>query len=271
MSAEENVRAGRLEQALADLQSEIRKRPGDGKLRVFLFQLLAVTGQRERAFDQLKMAAELDPGALAMKQTYERALAAEKVRDDVFAGRASPTLFGKPAEWMALLLQAVKLVAEGQFEAAARLREQAFEAAPTTAGKINGEDFAWIADADSRLGPMLEAVINGRYNWIPFMRLKKVVIEKPVDLRDLAWTGAQVTFANGGQTIALIPTRYPGSEAAPDARIIMARTTEWVDRDGDTHIGLGQRLLATDQGEFPLMDVREIELAGIEDEAAATA
>ena len=51
----------------------------------------------------------------------------------------------------------------------------------------------------------------------------------------------------------------------------MARTTEWVDRDGDTHIGLGQRLLATDQGEFPLMDVREIELAGIEDEAAATA
>ena len=54
MSAEENVRAGRLEQALADLQSEIRKRPGDGKLRVFLFQLLAVTGQRERAFDQLE-------------------------------------------------------------------------------------------------------------------------------------------------------------------------------------------------------------------------
>ena len=264
MSAEENVRAGRLEQALGDLQNEVRKRPGDGKLRVFLFQLLAVMGQRERALQQLKVASELDPSAVAMQRTYERTLAADQVRAEVFAGRAAPTVFGEPAEWMALLLQSLKLVADGQFEAAGRLRERAFEAAPTTAGKIDGQEFAWIADADSRIGPMLEAVINGRYTWIPFLRLKRVQIEKPADLRDLAWTPATVTFANGGETVAFIPTRYPGSEASPDARIIMARTTEWTDRDGDTHIGLGQRLLATDQGEFAIMDVREIELAGVE-------
>jgi type VI secretion system protein ImpE len=72
-----------------------------------------------------------------------------------------------------------------------------------------------------------------------------------------------LTFANGGETVALIPTRYPGSDRSSDPRILMARSTEWTDRDGDTHIGLGQRLLATDQGEFPLMDVRDIELAGV--------
>jgi type VI secretion system protein ImpE len=264
MSAEENVRAGRLEEALGELQAEVRKRPGDGKLRIFLFQLLAVMGQRERALAQLKVAADLDPLALPMKQTYEHALASEQVRDDVFAGRATPHLFGEPAEWMALLAQSLRLVAEGQLEAAGRLRERAFEEAPATAGKIDGQDFAWIADADSRLGPMLEAVINnGRYHWIPFARLRRIQIEKPLDLRDLAWMPVTLTFANGGETVALIPTRYPGSDRSSDPRILMARSTEWSDRDGDTHIGLGQRLLATDQGEFPLMDVRDIELASV--------
>lgn len=261
MSAEENVRTGRLEQALADLQTEVRKRPGDGKLRVFLFQLLAVMGQRERALAQLKVAADLDPTTLPMKQTYEHALASEQVRSDVFAGRATPHLFGEPAEWMALLVQSLRLVAEGQFEAAGRLRERAFEDAPATVGKIDGQDFAWIADADSRLGPMLEAVINGRYHWIPFARLRRIRIEKPVDLRDLAWMPVSLIFANEGETVALIPTRYPGSDQAPDSRIVMARSTQWSDHEADTHIGLGQRLLATDQGEFPLMDVRDIELA----------
>jgi len=87
-----------------------------------------------------------------------------------------------------------------------------------------------------------------------------VRVEKPVDLRDVAWTPAHLTLANGGETVALIPTRYPGSESAPDSKLVMARATEWVERPGSTYLGLGQRLLATDQGEFPLMDVRTIQL-----------
>jgi type VI secretion system protein ImpE len=262
MTAEENVRAGRLEQALADLQTDVRKRPGDAKLRVFLFQLLTIMGQRDRALAQLKVAADLDPAALAMMQTYEHALAAEGARGDVFAGRAAPLLFGEPSEWMALLMQSLRLLAEGQLEAARSLRDRAFEDAPATAGKIDGHDFAWLADADSRIGPMLEAVVNGRYYWVPFLRLLKIHIEAPVDLRDLAWMPASLTFANGGETVALLPTRYPGSEQASDPRIVMARSTEWIERDPGTHIGLGQRLLVTDQGEFPLMDVRDIAFGG---------
>ena len=261
-AAEENVKAGRLQQALEDLQVEVRKRPGDGKLRVFLFQLLAVMGQRERALQQLKVASDIDPSTVSMLRTYERALAAEQARSEVFAGRATPTLFGEPAEWMALLIQSCKLVADGQLAAAKDLRERAFEEAPATPGKIDGKDFAWIADADPRLGPMLEGVINGRYTWIPFARLRRIQIEAPVDLRDIAWTPATVTFTNGGETVALFPTRYPGSEQSADPRIVMARSTEWIEKEADTHLGLGQRLLATDQGEYPLMDVREIQIAG---------
>jgi type VI secretion system protein ImpE len=139
---------------------------------------------------------------------------------------------------------------------------------------VGSEPFAWIADQDARLGPMLEAIVNGRYYWLPFQRLKEIRVEKPSDLRDFVWTPAYLTLANGGETVALIPTRYPGSEASPDGAIRMSRKTTWEEVDGDTALGLGQRILITDQGELPIMDVRSISLDGVaeaEPEAPAPA
>lgn len=105
---------------------------------------------------------------------------------------------------------------------------------------------------------MLEAVINGRYYWLPFTRLSKVDMEEPEDLRDVVWMPAHLQFANGGESVALIPTRYPGSHAVPDGLIALARKTEWQDAGDDAHHGLGQRILATDAEEIPLMDIRAI-------------
>ena len=44
MSATEFLQSGRLSEALADLQQQVRREPGDARLRIFLFQLLAVMG-----------------------------------------------------------------------------------------------------------------------------------------------------------------------------------------------------------------------------------
>lgn len=265
-AAEESVRAGRLDEALADLQGQVRKKPADARLRTFLFQLLAVRGDWDRALTQLKVAAELDPAAMAMAKTYQEVLRCEVLRADVFAGKRTPLLFGKPSEWMALLVQALTLIGTGKYEEARSLREKALESAPATSGTIDDQPFAWIADADQRLGPLLEAIVNGRYSWIPFARLREIRIEKPTDLRDIAWTPVNLLLANGGETVALVPTRYPGSQAASDPRLVMARATEWSEHPGETFLGLGQRLFATDQGEYGLMDVRVIKLDSVADE-----
>jgi type VI secretion system protein ImpE len=268
-AAEESVRAGRLDEALADLQGQVRKKPADARLRTFLFQLLVVRGEWDRALTQLKVAAELDPAAIAMAKTYQEVLRCEVLRADVFAGKRTPMLFGKPAEWMALLVQALTLIGAGKYEEARSLREKALENAPATTGTIDDQPFAWIADADQRLGPLLEAIVNGRYYWIPFDRLREIRIEKPTDLRDIAWTPVNLLLANGGEAVALVPTRYPGSQAASDARLVMARATEWIEHPGETFLGLGQRLFATDQGEYGLMDVRVIKLDTVADEEPA--
>ena len=127
--------------------------------------------------------------------------------------------------------------------------------------------FEWIADADPRLGPMLEAIVNGRYFWIPFQNIASIDIEAPRDLRDLVWTPVRFVWANGGDAVGFIPTRYPGSQSHHDDLIRLARKTEWIEASEDLHLGLGQRLLTTDVDEYPLMQIERIELNPTPDEA----
>jgi type VI secretion system protein ImpE len=256
--ARELLRAGDPARALAALQDQVRGDPSNADKRVFLFQLLSVLGQWERAATQLEVAAELDAKTLAMAQMYREALKCEALRVDVFAGRKSPLIFGQPEEWLALLIEALLVSGTERAGQADALRARALELAPASSGSINGERFEWLADADSRLGPVCEAIVNGRYYWVPFAHLARVDIEAPTDLRDIAWTPAHFEFTNGGDTVAVIPTRYPGSEAASDATLCLARKTIWQEVRPGVYEGLGQRLLATDAGEYPLFDVRTI-------------
>jgi type VI secretion system protein ImpE len=240
------------------LQEEVRANPSDLKLRVFLFQLLSVVGQWERALNQLKVASSLDPIALAMAQVYGDAVRCEFIRRDVFEGKRSPMVLGEPEQWLALLIESLQLAGRGQPAQSEDLRMQAFEEADTSSGAIDDQPFEWIADADSRLGPVLEAMINGKYYWVPFSRLSKVGLEPPEDLRDMVWMPANLEFENGGQSVALIPTRYPGSESADDGLIALARRTVWQEVAEDTHHGLGQRVISTDAGDAPLLEIRTI-------------
>ena len=261
MTPEDHLRNGQLDEALSALKAEIRQAPTDGKKRIFLFQLLAVLGQWEKAHTQLQVLGEMDAESMLMAQIFRPALQCETLREEIFAGRRSPLIFGEPDEWIGLLVQANQQLAEGQAAAAAELRQRAFEAAPAIAGTINGQPFAWIADADSRLGPMLEAIIDGKYYWVPFFRIRSIRIEPPQDLRDMVWTTAQFTWANDGEKPGLIPTRYPGTAALADSALRLARRTDWAESAGETYLGSGQRMLATDSCETPLLEVRAIDLS----------
>ena len=202
--------------ALKALTDEIKAKPADSKLRVFMAQLLCVLGQWERALNQLTVAAELDALAIPMKQVYGEAIRCEGLRAEVFAGKRTPMIFGQPDEWLALLLESLLRQGTGDAAVAEDLRARAFEAAPATPGTLDGKPFDWLADADMRIGPVLEAFVNGRYYWVPFERLAQIRFEEPEDLRDCVWLPAHLQFENGGETLALVPTRYPGSEQCED-------------------------------------------------------
>lgn len=262
MGAEEFVKLGDLAGALAALQSDVRARPADARLRIFLFQLLCVMGDWKRAITQLKVAAELDAQAVPMAQTYREAIICEVYREKVFAGEKDPLIFGEPQEWLALLVNALKVEAQGQPDQAKALRDRAFDAAPAATGLLNEVPFDWIADADSRLGPVLEIVVNGRYFWMPFNALAEIRADPPADLRDAVWTAVNLTLRNGGEIVGLVPTRYAGTVEAGDDAARLSRRTDWRDLGNGGFAGIGQRLFATDAGDTALMDLRRLSVGG---------
>ena len=264
LDAEALLRDGNPEAALAALQARVRGEPANPKLRVFLFQLLCVLGDWERARAQLKALADLDAGSLALAHVYGTTISCELLRREVFAGAKTPLLMGEPLPWVAPLVHALALGAQGRGSEAAALRAEALEKAGSVPGKIDGHAFQWIADGDSRLGPVCEAMIEGRYYWVPFERIRSVGFETPTDLRDLVWTPVKLGLVNGGETAALIPVRYPGSESDPEGLIRLARKTEWDEVAPDTFHGRGQRVIATDSDEYALLSIRRIELEGVE-------
>lgn len=273
--AARRVAAGDLAGALASLQQQVRRQPADARLRIFLFQLLVLLRQWPRAAQQLVLCGELDAGALAMVATCREALQAEQVREAVMSGRTTPLVFGEPPAWIGLLAEALAADGRGDATVAAVLRARALEQAPACSGTLDGRPFTWLADADSRLGPVLEVMMRGRYGWLPLQALRRIEIDAPEDLRDLVWLPARLTFVSGGETVALLPVRYaPDADADSegegeggdpaalrDARRL-ARRTDWIalapQHRPDQFRGLGQRLLCTEAEERGLLEVREI-------------
>lgn len=248
------LRAGQLDPALQALTARVRSAPADAGERVFLFQLLAVMGQWRRAGEQLQAAVQLDANLSLMATTCEVLLRAEALRARVLAGECMPHVLGAPEPWLAPLLQALQLEQKGQTDAAAPLRELALEQAPARAGRIDGVAFNWLGDADARFGPCLEVVSQGGYAWLPLSQVQELRLDTPKDLRDMLWLPAEISWRNGTESIVFIPARYPGTESSADDALRLARGTHW---DEQGH-GLGQRMFASDEGEYPLLGTTTI-------------
>lgn len=268
MNPESLLRAGDVAGCLASLKERVRKDPADPKQRIFLFQVYCLLGEWKRALTQLSVLGEMDGGTLGLVATYRTAIACEALREEVFAGKRTPIVFGEPPPWVALLIEALRLRAAPDPQAAVAARDRAFDLANATPGAIDDACFAWLADGDTRLGPVLETFLEGRYVWIPFERIAAIAVEPPADLRDLIWAPVEFTWTNGGRASGFVPTRYPGTPASADEALLLARRTEWTEIGPDDFAGLGQRVLVSDLGEHSLLDVRSIRFGDAPEDAA---
>ena len=256
--ADQLLRAGDLDGARKALVEVVRARPADEQARMFLFQLLCVAGEWDKAKTQLNLIAQLSPEAQMLSVAYGQAVDAERERADVWAGRARLTQLA-PSDWAESLIDAVQHYALGHWSEGDAARDRAFEAAPDTPGTLDGVPFDWIADADGRFGPAFEAIIGGRYGLVSFDMVASLKSDGPKDLRDTVWYPAQLAFRSGQSVAALLPTRYPGSETAADVNERLGRATGW--RDTPTgQVGSGQHLWALSTGDDrDLLSVRHLQ------------
>ena len=118
------------------LKQEVRKAPREATLRTFLFQMFCVFGEWDRALTQLNVAAELDPARdCRWPRPIAPSFAAKWCEKGCSPARTHAHHVRPSSEpWVPLLVEANRALAGGKFEAAAGLRDQAFEQADAVAG-----------------------------------------------------------------------------------------------------------------------------------------
>ena len=246
--ANELLHQGDLAGARAALVEKVRAQPSDEQARMFLFQLLALTGEWDKARTQVQALAQLSPEAQMLAAAYGQAIEAEAVRKAVFAGTARAEVVGDPDGWANGLADAIQLLARGEGDAGLAARDAAFDNAPDCPGSLNDTPFEWIADADGRFGPSFEIIIAGRYGLVPFDAVGRITSDGPVDLRDLIWYPVQIAFKSGQSVAAFLPARYPGTESIDNNQQRLARATGWT-AAGWGDVGSGQHLWTLSDGE----------------------
>ncbi len=254
------LKEGRLDDALAAAKDAVRKAPSDTAHRSVLFQLYCVMGNWDGAQTQLKVFTEIDPSTVMFAGVCEKLLACEADRRAVFSGQQDPTLFGEPPEWIGGMVESFRLGRAGNWPAAAASQARAFEAAPAVAARINNQEVAWIADGDSRLGPLVEAYIEGKYYWIPFEHMRELSFRPRTHLMDSIWAPVDFEWLNEGKAAGYIPVRYPGAETSADPQIRLGRRTDWEQKEENFYIGQGHRSFVTSEADFALSEIRLIKL-----------
>jgi type VI secretion system protein ImpE len=230
MTAKALLEAGKLSEAIAALNVELRDNPGDVQRRTFLFELLCFAGNYDRADKQLDILSGDNPNSGMGGLLYKSALHAERQRQTMFEKQSFP-----------------------------------LSSAPESpSGKINGTAFESIEDADPRIGARLELFAAGQYMWIPFAQIESIELPPPKRLRDLMWAPAIVRTSKGFEGMelgeVLLPVIAPLSWKHPDEAVRLGRATEWEDLEGDGQAPVGQKMLLIDGEEIPFLDVRQLDI-----------
>ncbi|SPF51997.1 Virulence protein, SciE type [Candidatus Sulfopaludibacter sp. SbA4] len=234
MTATELYREGKLGAAIQALGAELRDNPTDQKRRTFLFELLCFAGEYDRAEKHLDVLAGAGIDAATGGLLYRAAIAAERSRNDLFARKDYPAAAADPVR-----------------------------------GTLNGKPFESLEDADPRIGPRLEVYTAGQYMWLPLAHLASIEIQAPKRLRDLLWapclvhTGPKLKAMELGEV--LVPALAPFTFHHSDDAVRLGRATVWEEQEGGEPIPFGQKTLLVDGEEFPLLELRRLEIAGVEE------
>jgi type VI secretion system protein ImpE len=241
MRARELFQAGQLDAAIDALGVEVRDNPTDTQRRTFLFELLCFAGQYGRAEKHLDVLAQAGPQSGMGALLYRSALHAGLTRDRMFREDTVP---------------------------------QAPPSARDVSGTLNGAPFSSLADGDPRIGARLEVFAAGQYTLLPFEHIASLRMQPPKRLRDLLWapavlkTGPQFKGLDLGEV--MLPALTPLSTEDPNDHVRLGRLTEWRDLPNGTPIPVGQKMLLVDGEEFPILEVRELDIAPVVAPAATS-
>jgi type VI secretion system protein ImpE len=262
MNASELFKAGKLSDAVASQVQEVKSHPADHGRRLFLFELLAFSGDLDRARKQIEAIHYDEMERESARMAYRQLLDAEEARRRVFRDGIMPQLLTPPPEYLYKRLQAINCLRASQQAEASALLAEADEAAPPLRGVLNGKPFDGLRDCDDLFGPVLEVMAHGDYYWLPLEQVESLHLNAPRFPRDLLWLPAKLSIREGPAGDVFLPALYPESHAHEDDRIKLGRATDWKQMEDGPTRGVGARLFLVGEDGLELLYWQEVCLEG---------
>ena len=257
MTPTELYKAGKLREAVDAQIKEVKDNPADHTRRLFLFELLAFTGELDRAKRQIDALKYDDPALDAAALSYRKLIDAEEMRRRVFDEGIAPGFLGEPSSHLAMRLEAAGQIRLGRHDEASRLLNEAEEATPPIKGKLNGKPFESLRDADDLFSGVLEVMAQGKYFWVGLDQVVSIAMNPPGFPRDLIYAPARIELTSETGEVFL-PVLYPTSYKNGDDLIRLGRMTDWVTSEGGSVFGVGARMYLVDDDSTNLLDWREL-------------
>jgi type VI secretion system protein ImpE len=247
-------RAGKLNDALAAAQAALRKAPTDLGARVLLAELLAFSGNLERADVILDAASTIDPSSAVVVAEFRQLVRADMARRQLFRDGRVPEFLGEPTDTQRLQLAALVALRAGDLAEAATQAAGAEAVRPHASGSHNGTPFDDFRDVDDLLAGSVEVLTTtGKYYWIPTERLISVTLHPPKRPRDLLWRRASMSVDAGPDGDVYIPVVYAGDDLSEVHRL--GRETDWQQAEGGPVRGVGQRVFLLGEDDVAIMEL----------------
>ncbi len=270
MTATELYKAGKLQDAITAQIQEVKASPSDQGKRLFLFELLAFSGDLERARRQLDAINYTEPELAAGVLAYKKMLESEQARRQFFKDGVPPRFFGEQPEHVHWRIEAANRLRENRPDEVAQCLAKAAETAPTVRGTLNDAPFEGLRDADDLFAGVLEVMAQGAYYWVPLEQVEDLTVKPPRFPRNLIWAPARLEMRESAGNVFL-PALYPGTYDDPDDQIKLGRQTNWRGGEAGPVFGVGLRTFLVGEDAVPLLEWRQLTITPPEPPAAAAA
>ena len=255
-------RNGQLTEALVAQTDWVRSNPTDHPARLFLFELLAFSGEVDRAGKQIAALSLEDPELILAAKNYHDCLESERTRRLVLSG-GKPVWFPDmvPGPSASLRLEACEAHASGDMDGFVAKLAAANECLPDVHGTLNGKSFTGLRDADDLFAGVLEVFAKGNYYWVPFDQIASLAMNAPRFPRDLLWIPANLTLVDGATGPVFLPALYLGSQAHGLETVRLGRERDWMPLGAEpTGLlrGYGPKVFLAGDDEMNLADFREL-------------
>jgi type VI secretion system protein ImpE len=255
MTPREAFEAGELDEAVRLQAGVVDARPAEPSARLFLFELLALSGRFRDARDQLMAVESDDRSWVRVRRGFRRLLRAAYQRQ---RGRR-PTFFHTIPRHAARRWAAMRALAQEDSTLAARRIDKADRITPMVRGHLDGREFLGLRDADDRFASVLEVLFDGRYMWVPFEQVKRVTLRPAIGPLDSAFRPARVKLVTGDEFDGHLPLVYPASDEFGGA-FACGQEIDYLESHGGPAMCVGARVWMTGDEEVLLGDLKQLDV-----------